>query len=417
MTNTSKGLSLLSYPVFIAMFGYFVDVYDIVIFSVVRIRSLQEMGLTAHEISTTSTLIINMQLTGLILGGLIYGAFGDKIGRKKILISSILIYSTASLATAFVNTVELYTLCRFIAGLGLAGELGAGMTLVSESVKKTQRSYATALVSGFGLLGGCVAYLVVELTTWREAFVIGGLAGYCLLFARKKLFDSDVYANASSEISIKQRGNLISFFTTISIIKRYACCLGISMPIQLFFGMFMFFSNEITKALGFSEPVAVGQCVFWYFFGHCFGDILSGPLSEWFKSRKKAIACYMLGLFTLAIAALMGAFNSPEQYYWLAGISGFSAGYWALCWLTTAESFGTDYRATATVSAPNLVRGALILYFTSYQLLKPILGILPTVTLLMMFCLALALISWIKLQETFSRDMNFYETITKKPSN
>ena len=415
MLQSSNKLSLISYPVIIAMLGYFVDVYDIVIFSVVRIQSLQQMGLSASEISTTSTIIVNMQLAGLILGGLIYGGFGDKFGRKKILISSILIYSSASIVNGFANSVEMYAICRFIAGLGLAGELGAGMTLVSESVKKSHRGYATALVSGFGLLGGCCAYLIVELTTWREAFIIGGVAGYCLLFARKKLFDSKIFNDASQKVSRKDRGNLIVFFKNASTMKRFVSCLGISMPIQLFFGLFIFFSNEITKSLGLNESISVGKCVFWYFFGHCFGDMLSGPLSQILKSRKNAIACYMLGLFILSASVLFGLFTSAQQYYWLAGISGFSAGYWALCWLVTAETFGTDYRATATVLAPNLVRGALIIYFTGYQLLKPIFGVLPTVTFLMTLCMTLAVLSWWALKETFSRDMNFFETL-KKPS-
>ncbi|RYV00487.1 MFS transporter [Shewanella sp. OPT22] len=408
--------SLLSYPVFIAMFGYFVDVYDIVIFSVVRIQSLQQMGVSAAEISTTSTLIINMQLAGLIIGGIVYGTLGDKIGRKKILLISILIYSTASLSNAFVGNVEQYALCRFIAGLGLAGELGAGMTLVSESVKKSHRSYATALVSGFGLLGGCMAFLLVDYTTWREAFIVGGVAGFCLLFARKKLLDSEVYARASQQIPVSQRGNLVTFFTHRSMMKRFACCLGISMPIQLFFGMFMFFSNEVTKALGVTGTVSVGKCVFWYFFAHCLGDVLSGPISQILSSRKKAVAIYMCALFILAGLALLGFFDTANKYYWLAAISGFAAGYWALCWLTTAETFGTEYRATATVSAPNFVRGFLILYFTGYQLLKPSIGVLPTVTTLMAICLVLAFISWCYLKETFGRDLDFYESGIKKPS-
>ena len=407
--------SLFSYPVFIAMFGYFVDVYDIVIFSVVRIQSLQQVGLSAAEMSTTSTLIINLQLAGLIIGGLVYGTLGDKIGRKKILLTSILIYSTASLANALVVNVGQYALCRFIAGLGLAGELGAGMTLVSESVKKSHRSYATALVSGFGLLGGCAAFLIVDFTTWREAFIVGGLAGYCLLFARKKLLDSTIFDKASKQISVAQRGNLITFFTNSSMMKRFASCLGISMPIQLFFGMFIFFSNEITKALGVTSSVSVGKCVFWYFVAHCFGDMLSGVISQKLSSRKNAIAAYMFGLSLLSGLALMGFFSTATKYYWLAAVSGFVAGYWALCWLTTAETFGTEFRATATVSAPNFVRGVLILYFTGYQLLKPVIGVLPTVTTLMAICLVLAVISWAYLKETFGRDMNFYESETKSP--
>ena len=410
MHKSSNELGLFSYPVFIAMFGYFVDVYDIVIFSVVRIESLQQMGLSGEALSTTSTLIVNMQLIGLIIGGIIYGVLGDKIGRKKILITSILIYSTASLANAFITNVDQYLLCRFMAGLGLAGELGAGMTLVSESVKKSHRSYATALVSGFGLLGGCTAYLVVELTEWREAFIIGAVAGYCLLIARKKFFDSQVFVDAVSKVASKQRGNLVRFFSSASMMKRFVCCLGISMPIQLFFGMFMFFSNEVTAALGFVDTISVGKCVFWFFIGHCCGDILSGPFSQYLKSRKLAMVCYMLGITSLTALVLSGALTTPEQYYRLAAAGGFSAGYWALCWLTTAETFGTDYRATATVSAPNIVRGGGILYYTSYQLLKPILGVLPTVTVLMSACLLLAFTAWVFLQETFARDLSFYET-------
>ncbi len=416
MQKSSGELGLFSFPVMIAVFGYFVDVYDIVIFSVVRIQSLREMGISAQALSATSTLIVNMQLTGLIIGGIIYGVLGDKIGRKKILMTSILIYSTASLANAFVINVEQYLLCRFIAGLGLAGELGAGITLAAESVKKSRRGYATALVSGFGLLGGCAAYLIVELTSWREAFIIGAVAGYCLLFARKKFFDSRVFADAAAGVAVRQRGNLARFFTDASMMRRFLCCLGISMPIQLFFGMFMFFSNEVTAALGFIDPVSVGKCIFWYFLGHCLGDILSGPLSQYLKSRRQAVAGYMAGILALTVLVLSGALTSACQYYWLAAAGGFRSGYWALCWLTTAETFGTDYRATATVSAPNIVRGGGILYYTCYQLLKPVIGVLPTVAVLMTVCLTLAFTAWLFLRETFDTQMSFCETKITPPA-
>lgn len=409
MKATDKELSLFSLPVIVSMLGYLVDVYDIAIFGILRIESLQELGLTPEEISIKGTWIINLQLIGMILGGFVFGILGDKWGRKNILFSSIFLYSLATFLNAFVQDIDQYMILRFVAGFGLAGELGAGITIMAETVKVKQRSYATSLITGVGLLGGSLAYIVFQLTSWRTALMIGGILGFLLLLARARFLDSHLFEQSKSNVAIAYRGSLKVLFGKWKTLKKYLYCLGVAIPIQFFYGFFIFFANEVGEALGITETIVVGKCVLWYFIGNAIGDLFSGPLSHYFKSRKKVILTCMMGLYTLMILIFIGVFSSAQAYYGLSLLSGIIAGYWALFLITTSESFGTDLRATATVSAPNLVRGVLILFFTAYQWMKESLDVLWTIKVLAIVCILIALTSWLHIKETFHRDLNFYE--------
>ncbi|WP_196885072.1 MFS transporter [Aureivirga sp. CE67] len=402
--------SLFSLPVLIAMFGYLVDVYDIAIFGILRVESLQDLGLNAQEISVQGTWIINLQLIGMILGGFVFGVLGDKWGRKNILFTSIFIYSTATLLNAFVHHIEMYMILRFLAGFGLAGELGAGITLMAETVKKKHRSYATSLITGIGLLGGSLAFLVYDYTTWRTALFIGGVLGFLLLFARARFLDSHLFEKTKNTLEETHLGSLKLLFFRKEIFHKYLFCLGVAVPIQFFYGMFIFLANEMTKALGFEQPVEVGVCVLWYFVGNAIGDLFSGPLSFYLKSRKKVIRLLTTGLFILMILTLSDVFSTTTLYYALSLISGIIAGFWALFLITTSENFGTNLRATATVSAPNIVRGILIFFFIAYQSLKPTFGVIHTVIILSVICLIISVISNWKLKESFGKDLDYTET-------
>src|SRR5882762_615963 len=116
---------LFSVPVIVAALGYFVDIYDLLLFSIVRRPSLSALGVPDEELFGQGEFLLQVQMGGLLLGGLIWGIMGDKRGRLSVLFGSILMYSLANIGNGFVTNVTQYAALRFIAGLGLAGELGA----------------------------------------------------------------------------------------------------------------------------------------------------------------------------------------------------------------------------------------------------------------------------------------------------
>lgn len=404
-TFSSKGL--LSTPVIIAALGYFVDIYDLTVFGIVRVPSLESMGLDTNQVSTVGTQIYNAQLFGLIIGGFIWGIIGDKLGRRSILFGSIFTYSIANILNGFVHSTDWYIILRFIAGLGLAGELGAGITLIAEIIKKESRSYATSLITGLGLMGAVVAYLTYEFTNWRTTFIVGGVLGILLLIGRVKFLESSLFLSTVKEIDSSKRGNLRELFFIKKNIITYLSCIGIAIPIYFFYGIFAAFSNEIGTFLGISEPIDVGKCVMLCYLGLSIGDMFSGPLSDKFKSRKKVMLTMMIGLFITALFLLSPMIKSAYSFYVLVFIGGLFSGYWALFMIATTESFGTHLRATATTSAPNMVRGALILILMLFQYFKGFTSIGNAILIVGGICFGLALISHIALKESYNKELDY----------
>lgn len=399
---------LVSVPVIVAALGYFVDIYDLLLFGIVRIESLRDLGLDEAEVSSVGASILNWQMTGLLVGGILWGVLGDKKGRLSVLFGSIITYSLANIACGFVTDPDVYKLLRFIAGVGLAGELGAGITLVSEILPKRLRAIGTSLVAGIGLCGAVVAYFTVELFAWRNAYFIGGGMGICLLILRIGVFESGMFDQIKHQANI-QKGNFLSFFTNKRRLVLYLKCIAIGLPTWFVIGILATFSNEFGQALGLSEPIKPGLAIMWSYVGLAAGDLASGFISHILRSRKKAVA-YMMA-FTLigSVFFLSGGVKTPSALYGMCLWMGFGIGYWAMFVTIAAEQFGTNLRATAATTVPNMVRGALVLMTSVYGFAKPSLGVLLAGALVGLLAFSIAFYSTLTIPETHQKDLDFLE--------
>jgi MFS family permease len=398
---------LLSIPVIVAALGYFVDIYDLLLFGIVRIPSLIDLGLSETEVFTIGASILNWQMTGLLIGGILWGVLGDKKGRLSVLFGSILTYSLANIACGFVQNPEMYKLIRFIAGIGLAGELGAGITLVSESLPKNLRAIGTSLVAGIGLLGAVFAYFTVEIFTWRTAYFIGGGMGISLLLLRIGVFESGAFSAIKEQKHI-QRGNFFSFFTNSNRLVRYLQCIAIGLPTWFVIGILTTFSNEFGKAMGILD-IKPGLAIMWCYIGLSIGDLLSGLLSHLLHSRKKAVGIMMVFALIFAMLYLFIGFNSASQLYVGCLLMGIGIGYWAMFVTIGAEQFGTNLRATAATTIPNMVRGTVVVMTMLFGYLKPTIGVLYAGAIVGLISFILGGISIYTIEETHNRDLNFIE--------
>lgn len=399
---------MVSVPVIVAALGYFVDIYDLLLFGIVRIESLRDLGLDEAAVSSVGASILNWQMTGLLVGGILWGVLGDKKGRLSVLFGSIITYSLANIACGFVTDPDVYKLLRFIAGVGLAGELGAGITLVSEILPKRLRAIGTSLVAGIGLCGAVVAYFTVELFAWRNAYFIGGGMGICLLILRIGVFESGMFDQIKHQANI-QKGNFLSFFTNKRRLVLYLKCIAIGLPTWFVIGILATFSNEFGQALGLSEPIKPGLAIMWSYVGLAAGDLASGFISHILRSRKKAVA-YMMA-FTLigSVFFLSGGVKTPSALYGMCLWMGFGIGYWAMFVTIAAEQFGTNLRATAATTVPNMVRGALVLMTSVYGFAKPSLGVLLAGALVGLLAFSIAFYSTLTIPETHQKDLDFLE--------
>src|SRR6187402_2881858 len=211
MTSNDNGISskLLTPIVIVAALGYFVDIYDLLLFGIVRKASLTDLGIIGDANRDAGEFLISMQMYGMLLGGIFWGILGDKKGRLSVLFGSIITYSIANIANGMVHSVEAYAFWRLIAGVGLAGELGAGITLVAETLPKNKRGYGTMIVASVGLTGAVVANLVYQIFgDWRLCYYAGGVLGLLLLFLRVSVRESGLYKQVVSQD--EARGNFFS---------------------------------------------------------------------------------------------------------------------------------------------------------------------------------------------------------------
>lgn len=399
---------LFSIPVIVAALGYFVDIYDLLLFGIVRIPSLRSMGLDDAALSSVGASILNWQMTGLLLGGIIWGVLGDKKGRLSVLFGSILTYSVANVACGLVDNPDTYKWLRFIAGIGLAGELGAGITLVAEVLPKQLRALGTSLVAGIGLLGAVAAYFTVELFDWRTAYFVGGGMGIALLLLRIGVFESGMFAAVKEQKHV-QKGNFFALFTNRDRLIRYLKCIGMGLPTWFVIGILATFSNEFGKALGIEEPIQPGFSIMWCYVGLSLGDLSSGFISHALESRRKAVMLMMT--FTLVFSAiyLFAGVKSPAMLYAVSLFMGLSIGYWAMFVTIGAEQFGTNLRATAATTIPNMVRGTVVGMTTLYAFFKENLTVIQSGALVGLICLAIGLYSAYSISETHGRDLDFLE--------
>lgn len=399
--------SVLTLPVIVIAMGYFVDIYDLILFGVVRVASLTELGLSGDEITSWGSTILNMQMGGMLLGGILWGILGDKKGRLSVLFASIILYSVANFLNAFVTTVEQYALLRFLAGIGLAGELGAGVTLVAEILPQAYRGYGIMTIASFGVLGVVAANLVAQEFDWRNAYIIGGVLGFSLLILRLKVRESGMFEHNLSE-QIK-RGQFFSLFTHKKLFVKYIKAIAIGVPLWFVVGILVMFSPEFAKELHITSEVTAGAALMYCYIGLAIGDFASGYLSQQLKSRKKAFAIFLFlsALSVISYYMLDGA--SAQTFYAVCMALGIFCGYWALFITMAAEQFGTNIRATVATTVPNFVRGAVVPITMSFIALKSDYGILGAAAIIGTICFALAALALYFTHETFHKDLDYIE--------
>lgn len=408
---------LWSLPVVVAALGYFVDIYDLLLFGIVRVPSLQGLGFNEKEITHVGTMIVNWQMGGLLLGGILWGILGDKKGRLSVLFGSIVMYSLANIMCGFLpyfpndkeNLTYAYIALRFIAGIGLAGELGAGITLVSEVLPKELRALGTSLVAGIGLSGAVVANLTVKLTPdWNIAYFIGGGMGIGLLLLRIGVLESGIF-NEARKLEVR-RGSFGMFFTNWNRFWRYIRCIGIGLPTWFCIGILAMFGNVFGEALGIKEGINPGDAIMWGYIGISAGDIFSGILSHWLKSRRKSILWMMAFTLISVLWILSGTIHSAGMYYFMCCWFGFGTGYWAMFVTIGAEQFGTNIRSTAATTIPNMVRGTVILMTIGFEsLIGSGYAVLTAAGIVGFISFAIGIYSTWSIPETHGRDLDFVE--------
>lgn len=395
--------------IIVAALGYFVDIYDLIVFNVVKNESLQALGFVGDALKTNEIYLFNLQMTGMLIGGVLWGIMGDKRGRVSVLFGSILMYSVANILNAFVVNIEQYAIIRFIAGIGLAGELGAGITLVAENMPREKRGYGTMIIVTFGALGAVVAGLVGKSFGWQSTYIVGGCLGLGLLLMRAGAYESGMYKNLEENKHIK-RGNLLSIFKKSSNFLKYLACIFIGLPIWFAIGVLINLSNRFAEAHGFSGQIDIADSVMFAYLGLSSGDLASGLISQWLKSRKKVVYLYLfLSLLLMLVFLFNTQYLSTQYYKWMCFGIGFATGYWALFVTIASEQFGTNIRSTVTNTVPNFVRGAVVPITLSFASLSSSLGVIQAAFWVGLACLFLAFIATMYIKDSFSKDLNYFE--------
>lgn len=410
---TKNPKNILNAAVIVAALGYFVDIYDLLLFGIVRTDSLKDLGITGDAIRNQGEFLISMQMFGMLFGGILWGVLGDKKGRISVLFGSIVLYSVANIANGMVTTVDGYAFWRLIAGIGLAGELGAGITLVTESLPKEKRGYGTMIVASVGVSGAVAAYLVYQaFQDWRLCYYAGGVLGILLLFLRISITESSMFKQVQK--SDDKKGDFLSLFTNKKRFSKYLQCILIGIPLWFLVGVLITFAPEFAKALGVqqAETIAAGKAIAFCYSGLVFGDIASGLLSQWLKSRKKIMRLFLIFNLIMVFVYLNAFGISASTFYLLCFTMGFSVGYWVLFVTIAAEQFGTNIRATVTTTVPNFVRGSLPLIILTYSFFRDHLlegDILKSGMIVGSILSIISFAALWKLKETFHVDLDYIE--------
>ena len=408
--------------IIVAALGYFVDIYDLLLFGVERFDSLNDiLPEQFPEISDSlkkslnllyGKLLLNWQMAGMLFGGIFWGILGDKKGRLSVLFGSILVYSIANILNGMVHSTDAYIILRFISGFGLAGELGAGITLVSESMSKEKRGYGTMIVATVGVFGAVVAGFMGEvITNWRYSFYLGGGMGLALLLLRIGVFESGMFHSVKSEIHIK-KGNILQLFSNRHSITKYLCIIFVTVPVWYVMGTLVLFSPELSEMMGLPEKsISAGKSIMYAYAGITIGDIISGLVSQLLKSRKKAFALFLsLTVIGVVLYFMFGGVSVPV-FYSIVAFIGFATGYWAVFISAASELFGTNIRATATTTAPNFVRASTILISLLLNLVISVCCVdkLLATKITGAIIISIGFIALYFLEETFGKDLNYVE--------
>ncbi|MFI5264362.1 MAG: MFS transporter, partial [Candidatus Kapaibacterium sp.] len=396
---SSHGKRAIGLAVLVAALGYFVDIYDLLLFSIVRVASLKSMGVPEQELLSTGSMLLSMQMGGMLVGGILWGILGDKKGRLSVLFGSIILYSLANIANGFVQTVEMYSVLRIVAGIGLAGELGAGITLVSEIMSKESRGWGSTVIAGIGVLGAVLAAIVGTAYSWRTCFFIGGGMGFALLALRIGVYESGMFEHVKKQNVL--RGNFFKIFSTRKNTWKYLRVIGIGMPTWFVVGILITFSPEFGKVFGMTEIPEAGKAVMFSYIGLSIGDVLSGYTTYKLRSRKKAMlifltmtAIFIASYFTFSPIPLPG-------FYFICALLGFGTGYWAMFVTIASEQFGTNIRATVTTTAPNFVRGAVVPITALFNVLRTPFGISGSALTVGAITLCIGFLALWKMEETY----------------
>jgi putative MFS transporter len=407
----NRNTGIFSLAVIVAALGYFVDIYDLLLFTVVKKESMLQVGATDTSLLADSSRVINWQMIGLLLGGICWGILADKKGRLSVLFGSIILYSVANFLTAYIHTVDQYALCRFVAGLGLAGELGAGITLVSELLPKEKRGIGTSMVAGIGLIGAVVAYFTYQFTKdWRLCYKIGGVLGMVLLVLRISVAESGMFMAVKQQAVI--RGNFFMFFTNARRFRKYLNAILIGLPTWYVIGILINQSDRFAKSMYGSTSLDSGRSIMFAYVAISIGDILVGFICQWFKSRKKGLLVFYILCLIFGFLFFSPINNKDSTMYFLSAMLGFSTGFWAIFVTMGAEQFGTNLRATAATTIPNMVRGSLpllnLLFLNLFQknwgwsLIRS--GIITGIIVML-----ITFVAFYFTEETFHKDLNYIE--------
>jgi MFS family permease len=393
--------------VIVAALGYFVDVYDLILFSVVRKPSLLSLGVSGDEQINIGVMLLNWQMAGMLIGGILWGILGDKKGRISVLFGSIFLYSAANIANGFVQDVHTYSVLRFIAGLGLAGELGAGITLVSEIMPKESRGWGTTIVATIGLTGAVVAALVANKFEWRVSYFVGGVLGLALLILRVSVYESGMYKNIKDRNISK--GNFLKLFTDKERFYKFSKCILIGLPTWFVIGVLVTFSDKFAEAFGITEPVNPAQSIMYAYIGIVAGDFISGYLSQIFKTRKKVVLLFLfMNVICITVYLFFNHYGNVF-FYFMCGMLGFSNGYWAVFVTNASEQFGTNFRATVTTAVPNIIRGTTVPMTLSFQFFREHTGIVNGAVIVAFIALSIAITAALRTKETFGKDLDYVE--------
>ncbi len=406
-----RNTGIFSLAVIVAALGYFVDIYDLLLFTVVKKESMLQVGATDASLLADSSRVINWQMIGLLLGGICWGMLADKKGRLSVLFGSIILYSVANFLTAYIHTVDQYALCRFVAGLGLAGELGAGITLVSELLPKEKRGIGTSMVAGIGLIGAVVAYYTYQFTRdWRLCYKIGGVLGMVLLVLRISVAESGMFMEVKQQAVT--RGNFFMFFTSARRFRKYLNAILIGLPTWYVIGILINQSDRFAKSMYGSTNLDSGRSIMFAYVAISIGDILVGFICQWFKSRKKGLLVFYILCLIFGFLFFSPINNKDSTMYFLSAMLGFSTGFWAIFVTMGAEQFGTNLRATAATTIPNMVRGSLpllnLLFLNLFQknwgwtLIRS--GIITGIIVML-----ITFVAFYFTEETFHKDLNYIE--------
>jgi len=408
--RSSVLLAIFNKAVIVSALGYFVDIFDLIIYGIVRVESLRDLGLTKEDIDVIGEILLRWQMAGFLLGGILWGVLGDKLGRKTILFGSITLYSVATLLNAFVVNTWQYAVCRFFAGLGLAGELGAAITLSSEILAPEIRTYATTFIASLGLLGAVFANFLKQYLTWQEIYIVGGIMGLLLLLLRFGILEPQVFQKAK-HMGIS-RGNFLALFSSWGRFSRYMTTILVALPIWYLIGVLVTFAQEMALSMNVKDAhlISSSNAISWAYLGGCIGDIICGLLSQYLKKRRVAILIWLIcGSIALILYFVLMPHLNYQWYYVFSFLFGFFIGYWTVFVTISAEQFGTNLRATVAVTSPNFIRGSLIIITFLFRELIPYFGRAGAAAIVGALCYIIAFLSLWKLKETFGRNLDFLE--------